>query len=368
MKRIKIINFKEGDFNLRFTGIDVHLRSVVISTIDEKLNVIEVEEVSFVEAVNRVELYSPAIVAIDAPANLNTGLMNDEKYRTSIGSKIKGHYNKKVSEYELSRRGINPFSTPDSIGKIRIRNHLSWMEKGFWIYETLMGKGYILLNEKNYLDNKDNGVIEVFPHASFSTLAGEILPNKNSDEGINQRYILLEKAEFNNLESILSRLKRRDKDDYLDSLVAAYTGYLIYTGKGSFVGDIDEGQIALPVSNIKDSYKRSKDKQIPYFEEYINSDFYEYEFLHNDSALWLKHFVPINNSPNIKDVLGSDNQHMIIRMRILNDEGKTVDALFTKMQGQAKGLKVMPQYKNILKDFWGSNGDDIKYKIKIVNK
>ena len=66
--------------------------------------------------------------------------MNDEKYRISIGRIIKGHYNKKVSEYELSRRGINPFSTPDSMEKIRSRNDLSWMENGFWIYDSLIKK------------------------------------------------------------------------------------------------------------------------------------------------------------------------------------------------------------------------------------
>ena len=55
--------------------------------------------------------------------------------------------------------------------------------------------------------------------------------------------------------------KRKDRDDYLDALVAAYTGYAISTGKGSFIGDAIEGQIALPIRDIKESYKRTSKKK-----------------------------------------------------------------------------------------------------------
>lgn len=109
-----------------FVGIDVHLHSVVVSVIDENLNIIEVSNVSFEEAIDKIEAYFPKIISIDAPSSLNKGLMNDEEYRKNIGRKINGH-NKKVSEYELSRRGINPFPTPNSIEKVRSRNDLSWI-------------------------------------------------------------------------------------------------------------------------------------------------------------------------------------------------------------------------------------------------
>lgn len=122
---------------MNFIGIDVHLHLVVIAAIDENLNIIEVSNFSFEEAINKIQAYLPSIISIDAPSSLNKGLMNDEEYRKNIGRKIKGHYDKKVSEYELSRRGINPFPTPDSIEKVRRRNDLSWMEQGFWLYNNL---------------------------------------------------------------------------------------------------------------------------------------------------------------------------------------------------------------------------------------
>ncbi|MBK1813142.1 DUF429 domain-containing protein [Clostridium sp. YIM B02505] len=243
---------------MKFIGIDVHLRSTVTAVIDEYLNIIEVKNLSLEETVDKVLEYKPQIVSIDAPSGLNTGLMNDENYRAALGRKINGHYNKKVSEYELSRRGINPFPTPDSIEKVRLRNDLSWMEKGLWLYEVLKEKNYILLNQDNYMDNRERGLVEVFPHASFSVLAGQLPFNKNTEEGLNQRYLLLKNTGISNLEDILSNAKKKDKDDFLDSIAAAYTGYLIYKDLGSFVGDVMEGQIGLPDKMIRDSYKRMK--------------------------------------------------------------------------------------------------------------
>jgi hypothetical protein len=347
-------NIKEGDFNLKVIGIDVHLRSVVVAIIDENLNVIEVGNVSFEEAINKIELYSPSIIAIDAPACLNKGLMDNEEYRTSIGRKINGHFNKKVSEYELSRRGINPFPTPASIEKVRSRNDLSWMENGFLLFDSLIGKGYVLLNENNQIANRSKGVVEVFPHASFSTLAGQLLQNKNTDEGLNQRYLILHEAGLNKLDIIMDGAKKKEKDDYLDAVVAAYTGYLIYNETGSFIGDVDEGQIGIPIKNIKESYKRSKKEQKSVKNEYRNDGIYEYEFLHNDSVLWIKHFTPLNNSPHIKEVLKINDENIIIHMVITDDEGKSVDAEFTNMSGGTQGLKVTDQYKSILKEFWGT--------------
>jgi predicted nuclease with RNAse H fold len=242
---------------LKFIGIDVHLHSVVVAVIDENLNIIEVSNVSFEETINKVEAYLPTIISIDAPSSLNKGLMNDEEYRKNIGRKINGHYNKKVSEYELSRRGINPFPTPDTIEKVRSRNDLSWMEKGFLLFNNLIDKGYMILNQNNLMESMEKGIVEVFPHASFSTLAGQLLQNKNTDEGLNQRWLLLQQLGFNNLDFIMKDVKRKDKDDYLDALAAAYTGYAISIGKGSFIGDAIEGQIALPIRDIKESYKRS---------------------------------------------------------------------------------------------------------------
>jgi len=61
---------------LNFIGIDVHLHSVDIAAIDENLNIIEVSNVSFEEAINKIKAHLPTI-SIDALSSLNKCLMND---------------------------------------------------------------------------------------------------------------------------------------------------------------------------------------------------------------------------------------------------------------------------------------------------
>jgi len=84
--------------------------------------------------------------------------MNNDAYRMILNCKLKGHYNKKVSEYELSRRGINPFSTPGSMDEIT--GWKSWMKTGFNLYTKLEELGYkeIIINKYN---NDIQGFIEV---------------------------------------------------------------------------------------------------------------------------------------------------------------------------------------------------------------
>ena len=87
-------------------------------------------------------------------------------------------------------------------------------------------------------------------------------------------------------------------------MILIYLGKLIWKKAilaWSFIGDVDEGQIALPIRSIKDSYKRNKKEQKTVAKEFRDDGLYEYEFLHNDSVLWLKHFIPLNNSPDIKE-------------------------------------------------------------------
>lgn len=52
-------------------------------------------------------------------------------------------------------------------------------------------------------------------------------------------------------------------------------------------------------------------------------------------------------------------------MVISNNEGKSVDVVFTNMKDGTQGLKATDKYKSILKEFWGSHGDDIKYKVNL---
>lgn len=144
---------------MKFIGIDVHLRSLTIACIDENLNILKLEDMDTEGLFRHLKVHEINILAVDAPYGLNLGLMNDEEYREKLNPNLKGHYNKKVSEYELSRRGITPFSTPDNLEDVT--GWKSWMEIGFNLYDGLEGLGYRRIDSS--FENIDKGLIEVFP-------------------------------------------------------------------------------------------------------------------------------------------------------------------------------------------------------------
>ncbi|RMD01106.1 DUF429 domain-containing protein [Clostridium autoethanogenum] len=355
---------------MKFCGIDVHLRTLSIAEIDENFNVNLLKNMTLNELEEYIKTTPITLIGIDAPYNLNQGLMNDEAYRNKLGRKINGHYNKKVSEYELSRRGINPFSTPASMEIVRSKNYLSWMETGFKVYNILKEREFGLLNESNLNEKKDRGMIEVFPHACFTVLAGKLLSNKNTEKGINERINVIEGQGFTGIRDYIQNINKKYKDDFLDALIAAYTVYKIYNESGTFVGDIVEGQIALPVDKIKDSYKRAADPEsnINKKEESVIIQFnkiYEYKVKHCDSVLWLKHFKPINGAPDALELLKT-KQNEDINVIIVDENNEIVNVTLVSMKNRSDGLKVSDEYKKILKDFWGSSGDGKEYIIKII--
>jgi hypothetical protein len=292
--------------------------------------------------------------------------MNNEKYRIELNCKLKGHYNKKVSEYELSRRGINPFSTPGSMDEIT--GWKEWMNTGFNLYAKLEKLGYKEISSNEYKENI-HGFIEVFPHACFTVLLDYIPSKKDTAEGLKERVDILEKVGFKDVDKILQGSGKHEKTDKLDALVAAYTAYLTYIGNVSFVGDAHEGHIVLPTIDIKDSYKRFKKLIIPKVVSFPvvdeeNKCKFVYEYMNVDSVLWLKYFTPIDNSPNINSII-EGNSTGIIRTSITNEQGDSIIVELEPLKNRTDGLKVCKEYKIKLNRFWGSHGDKKKYIISI---
>lgn len=229
---------------MKFIGIDVHKDSLTISCINENLEIFFIKEMTkedFYKFANEEEI---CIMAIDAPLGPNTGLMDDEDYRKSLDENIKGHYNKKVSEYKLSKMGIRAFSTPKELGELV--GWKSWMKVGFEINDKLLSMGYHKISSDK-IDNVEKGIIEVFPHGSFKVLIGKNPEKKSTIEGINQRISILKDEGFTDIDKYLLNISRKLASDKLDSLVAAFTALQIYKGKSLLLGDPLEGQIALPL-------------------------------------------------------------------------------------------------------------------------
>lgn len=354
---------------MKYIGVDVHKNMLSVATIGDNLEIELVEDFYIDEFIVYIMKDSNIkIIAIDAPAGLNIGLMNDEEYRNKIDVKLKGHYNKKNSEYELSRRGINPFSTPGDISEVI--GWKDWMNTGFDLYNKLQDLGFKLINSNNNGIEKDKGIIEVFPHACFTTLLGFVPSKKDSDKGLEERTNILTKIGFKNIDILLEKCNRHKKTDKLDAIVAAYTAYLTYEDEVSFVGDEKEGQIVLPIKELMDSYKRVKinneksEKVI--INNPINEEHYKnglvYKYLNVDSVIWFKYFTSLNNSPSIKEVVNS-NLDTNIKVVIEDGNGKNIEVILEPLKNRNDGMKVTKEYKDSLRNFWGSHGDRKEYVI-----
>ena len=94
---------------MNFIGVDVHKGKLTVANIDKNLNIELIGNMNTQELIEYVKIRKNLILAVDAPYKLNHGFMNNEQYRIELNCKLKGHYNKKVSEYELSKRGIIHF-------------------------------------------------------------------------------------------------------------------------------------------------------------------------------------------------------------------------------------------------------------------
>jgi predicted RNase H-like nuclease len=112
--------------------------------------------------------------------------------------------------------------------------------------------------------------IETHPHAAFSALLGHLPLPKPSLEGRLQRQLVLfecnlgindpmEYFEEVTRHRILSGNLPKEmiySAEELDALVAAYTAYLFYhlPNETTRVGDVGEGQIIIPVKELKVKY------------------------------------------------------------------------------------------------------------------
>jgi predicted nuclease with RNAse H fold len=210
------------------------------------------------KVLDRVREYPAAVVAVDAPQSLNTGLMASAARRQNYGLPLDNTTwaDYKVCEYELRQRGIRLYNTPGEIEAAP-----KWMQIGFELYGALRAEGFQI-----YPPGADapRQMLEVHPHASYTVLLGHIPLRKDSLEGRMQRQLLLfqegvevpdpmdafeEITRHHLLEGALT-LPGLFTHDELDALVSAYTAYLAarHPERVTLVGDPEEGQIVVPVA------------------------------------------------------------------------------------------------------------------------
>ncbi len=204
-----------------------------------------------------------AMVAVCSPRRPNQRLMERTELRDSLNPPPRpGRWmNFRLAEYLLRQHGISCYKTPSDEKACP-----NWMQMGFHLYKRLEQMGY-----QAYPSKKPTlQWLEVYPHASFSSLLGHVALPKKSLEGRLQRQLVLyqhkvgipDPMEF--VRGITSqRLLQGSMDQSglyrqgeLDALVAAYTAWQAATHPDQIttLGDASEGLVVLPVPELKRHY------------------------------------------------------------------------------------------------------------------
>ncbi len=250
---------------MTFIGIDptAGKRPIAYAAMDENLKLLALGEGSLDDVVAFAAGHQHACVAISAPRQPNTGIMAKPEIRQALSPAPQpGRWrNFRLCEYLLRQHNLHIPRTPGE-GE----NCPNWMLMGFHLYHRLGSLGY-----RSYgRESSDRCTLEVYPHACFSAMLGILPFHKATLEGRLQRQLILYEVELeipdpmHFFEEITrSRLLRGVLPSgilytsaELDALVAAYTAWKLtrYPDQVSAFGDLDEGEIIVPVQSLKQRY------------------------------------------------------------------------------------------------------------------
>lgn len=163
-------------------------------------------------------LYSPQVIAIDAPLSLPLGLCCLEE---SCGCQPKSGRKSRQCDQELRQQGIPCYPTS---------------KKTF--IKSLIYRGIEL---KNKLCQQGFRIIEIYPYASKVRLFGKAIPKKTTPQGM----AFLISSLGNILPSLKPWLGGFDHD-LCDAAIAAYTGVLYGQNMVDALGNSEEGLIFIP--------------------------------------------------------------------------------------------------------------------------
>jgi len=232
------------------------------AVLDNNLNLVRLDDAEMEEVTGLFLDQASSFVAVNAPFQINQGIVKKKlEQEGKAQGRIFRSVNVRLCEYELHERGIAVAGTPS-----REEFCPAWMQVGFALYQKLSENGF-----ENYgTENASRQYIETHPYACFCVLLEGIPFSRPTLEGRLQRQLLLndkglritdameffeEITRFKLLQGILPT-DTLYAPEQLDVLVAAYTAWLAANKPSEVigVGDVDEGQLILPVKELKKNY------------------------------------------------------------------------------------------------------------------
>ena len=245
-----------------FIGIDptAGRKPFTFAALDAECRLLSLEGCELDEVLAFVGRQEAATVAVNAPSAPNIGLVKKKLEAQSLTHYPRGG-GMRLAEYELRGRGIVVSPTPG-----RAESCPEWMQLGFILYRKLAGMGF----QPYPAENATHQWLETHPHAAFCTLLGQLPLSKPTLEGRLQRQLALyemgvgikdpmdffEEITRHRLVKGILPVEVIYTPEQLDALVAAYTAYVAANKPDEilFIGEKEEGRIALPVGELKERY------------------------------------------------------------------------------------------------------------------
>lgn len=248
-----------------FIGIDpaARPRPMVYAAINRDLDLICLRTEPLEEINAFLGGQERALLAICGPRRPNQGFMDREMIRQTLypAPRPGSWTGFRVVEYQLSQHNIRMTRT-----NAKIENCPGWMQTGFELYQQCAQLGY-----RDYPSPESSlQMLEVYPHGTYAALLGCRPFHKNSLEGRLQRQLALYHAGLNipdpmrvfeeitrhRLMTGVLPLEGLYTAPQLDALSAAYTAWAAATqpDKVTLLGNPEEGQIVLPVAELKAKY------------------------------------------------------------------------------------------------------------------
>ncbi|GAB4419808.1 MAG: hypothetical protein Kow002_07740 [Anaerolineales bacterium] len=247
-----------------FIGIDPasSRKDFTYAALDRQLNLVALSDADMDDMTAFLGGQQWALAAVSAPASLNNGALKRKLTQSNLtpGQLLRGT-DMRLAEYDLRARGIAVTGTP-----AHAENGPSWMRTGFRLYEKLSKMGFKPFGA----DEASHQWLETQPHACFCVMLEMIPFPKSTLEGRLQRQLALHEARLGIKDPMLffeelTRFKLMKgllplemlyTPEQLDALVAAYTAWMAANHPEDVVrvGDKREGQVVLPVRELKGKY------------------------------------------------------------------------------------------------------------------
>jgi predicted RNase H-like nuclease len=250
-------------FDTSFVGIDASggRKPFTYAALDASGRLTALADGELDDVLSFLAAHEKVLVAINAPPRPSRGLVRDTHPALEPIHKAGRAAEMRLAEYELRQRGINVSATPS-----KREMSSGWVQVGFELYRRMEALGFL----PDSAPDAKRRWLETHPQACFAVLAGQIPLPKPTLEGRLQRQLLLyqqglfirdpmdffEELTRHKLLKGNLPLEQVYSAEALDALAAAYVAYSCAKHPADMlrVGDPDEGQIILPVRELKGKY------------------------------------------------------------------------------------------------------------------